>query len=594
MAMELTSLIVVGVLAGLLCIILLFVIPVICYIRRKSSQQPRTNRKHRSEPKPVVNGDAKPRKPRSHQNGIPNGTTRGPRHHYDIRMDPPGTVRMGRYHHPHMGPVPMVGTFRGPPPQPLIIGNVSYSRGTYPRGMHPWSDPYRGMHAHRGTHSRANPYMAHMAGAQYPMGYPYFFGQQYPVQVVYVSDSEDSDSTTSGRSTVRERKSRYHRQFATSRIPSTIVIKEMEEEKTEVRKPRDTHKKRSSSPVKAPIRQEPVPMRHQSRSPSRSRSRSPPMAIYQDLRISTRQPAEPVRKEDKDSSSEMGTFHPSAGPKSGDVTYAPKGYKQPERIPTPEPEEYTYATVIKPQPVKAKPLQSDDWGEPDQDMGTPSQNIGLSMSERLQGIVEDGWGAPVDPQNLSRSKHEDDSNVLRQSRQPDENTYAHNISQDENPYARNISRDENPYAQQINRDEPPPSPPLDIPSAVGSPRQSFIRDYPSNEPERPITPPFDGITPRPSVKSRSESPPCPSTSANPLSQSQSQQAHRSMFSNDVLKELKQRQKSTEDLLEDDDSQSRSVNFSPSPPTIISQDNSVLSPPQFNGIPVPPPPPPLPV
>ncbi|XP_033732730.1 serine/arginine repetitive matrix protein 1-like isoform X2 [Pecten maximus] len=536
------------------------------------------------------------------QNGIPmskmNGATRNPRQHYDIRRDPPGSVRMTPYQHPHMGPVPMVGTFRGPPPQPIIIGTSSYSRGTYPRGMYPRGNPSRGMHA-RGTHSRANPYMAHMA--QYPpMAYPYFFGQQYPVQVVYVSDSEDSDSTTSGRSTVRERKSRYHRQFVTSRVPSTIIIKEMDEDRAEVRQSRDVHKKRSSSPVKAPVREEPVIMRTRSRSPSRSRSRSPPMAIYQDLRISSRPPAEPARKEEKDSSSEFGTFQPAAGPKSGDVSFVPKGYKPPERNPTPEPEDYTYATVIKPQPVKATPPPTDDWGEPDQDIGSPSQNIGLSMSERLQGIVEDGWGTSplteVPPQDLSRSRNvdlrksktNDETDVYQQSRQPDENPYTHNINRDENPYARSVKG---------NDTYPPPSPPLDIPSTAGSPRQSFHRDYPSSEPDspdRPITPPFDGITPRPSVKSRSESPPRPSTSVNPLSQSQSQKAHRSMFSNDVLKELKQRQKSTDNLAEDDDSQSRSVNFSPSPPTIISQDNSVPPPPPlFNGIPAPPPPPPLP-
>lgn len=344
------------------------------------------------------------------------------------------------------------------------------------------------------------------------------------------------------------------------------------------------------------------------RSRSRSRSRSPAPRLH-DIR-QTR----PISDD-----SDFGIFQPPAGPNSGDVTYAHPEQNPPARKPSPEPMDYTYASVIKPEPVTAEPLQTTgDWGEPDQDIRrATTQDIGLSMSERLLGIVEDGWSSPlinyggqnssaIPSQSLSQTrKEEDDYDVLLRKSRRDGDVHPIQSREDDEEFAIRQSRkqDVDPYGYTSTHRNPmhhPPSPPVDIPSSIASPRESFIPDYPTSEPQsqdRPVTPPFDaqGFTPKPSVKSRAESPPPKRASAIPniLSQSQSQKVQRSMFTNDVLKELKKRQTLEVDLLEDD-SQSRGVNFSARSPTVISPVD--LEPPQFpqfNGVPAPPPPPPVP-
>lgn len=158
-------------------------------------------------------------------------------HPYPHRI-PPNHFPMHAYATPvgsHRG-VPIIhvtphGSHRGTP-RGSVRGNmrggsarIVITDSRRPPMMHPWgSVGPRGPYpmGHRGGHY-PGPY-----GYPDPMMYPFFFPPQFPPQMVYVDgsdeDSYSDDDRRSNRSTLRERKMRYHRSFIPDR-ESKLVIK---------------------------------------------------------------------------------------------------------------------------------------------------------------------------------------------------------------------------------------------------------------------------------------------------------------------------------------------------------------------------------
>lgn len=132
--------------------------------------------------------------------GTPHGSQRGPPHGSVNGQMRGGSARIvftrgGGRRPPMMFPMGSVGP-RGPYPYPM----GSRGRGAPPPG---YPGPY---------------------GYPDPMMHPYFFPPQFTVYVDESDDDESDEDRRSNRSTVRERKMRYHRSFLPDR-QSNIVIK---------------------------------------------------------------------------------------------------------------------------------------------------------------------------------------------------------------------------------------------------------------------------------------------------------------------------------------------------------------------------------
>lgn len=668
--------IVAGVISGLILILLVVGVPVLVYIRKKKTntgrkrQLPREHFVNGTGSKLEANGYHKPHQFRMppqphprHPYTTPVGSHRGVpvihvTPHGSHRGTPVGSMR-GRM---RGGSVRVVITPGGRHPMMYPMGPLG-PRGPYPMGTRGRGAPYPG------------PY-----GYPDPMMYPYFFPPPFPPHMMFFDESDDdSDSggeRRSNRSTLRERKMRYHRSFIPDR-QSKLVIKEidseeeqkMKEEENKKKKGRNRSKSRSRSRSPGERKRANTPQR--SKSPARRRSRSPSPQRYKASThhdIYTEVSKQSNRRSSLGSAGdtaakidEMFSFSSDASAKPGDIIFMPPGQHidstprrrdptPPRRDPTPPPRrdpspipiraatpprpeskprvtddtsDYTYASVIRP---SAEP----DYNRP----SYSTTDIGVSMSERLQNIVESGHTSVLHDHERHVS---DDIQYPPKGQSLSKTTREPSAQRNEYPSSyKRYSATSKPDLYDTNRPTSnskdfrrPPTPPNDIPNTtpVPTPRQSLIKrpetppnDIPmSSRSNRPSTPPFDGNdysrrTSTPAVDRKvPPAPPLPPAQAsvqpqtnqrNPSNLGSTQQA-RSAFSNLVLEELKERHRMPEVEKDDDDdsSRNRAVNFSASPPEIIprSEPNSPRAsqnlnpdvPPYERAPPPPPPPPPAP-
>lgn len=668
--------IVAGAISGLILIALAVGIPLFVYLWRKRREPKQTKRNY---PKHSVNGHQgmpngyqkqngfpkphpymPPRPRQRHPQPHPNGTFRG----VPVVNMSPNASRRGT---PHASRTTTpLGSVRGGPPRIVITPGgrgrpMMFPMGSIgPRGPFPMPGP-RVHHAHP-------PWMP-QGPYPYPdpMMYPYFF----PPFPMYDDESEDDsgsdDDRRSNHSTMKERKMRYRRSFLPDR-QSKLVIKEIDtdeekiirdEEKNRRNRRHSGSRSRSRTPEK---RRSPSPIRRRSPSPVRRRSPSPERyraSLQHDLYTE-------VGKSSKRASSIGSTGDASARidelfsfsdahAKPGDVIFVPQGKHvdtpsrrrepspPPRRDPSPPPLRNRSPSPIRaPSPLPRRPstppvperrpinIETSDYhyasvirpSEPP--VQEPPTDLGTSLSERLQNIVESGH-TEVEHE-LEKHRTEDvqypprTNNLSKSSRSYSEGNVDYPVP------AKRLSATAKPDLSGDNWYTPverrrPTTPPNDIPSEppVPTPRQSISRrppTPPNDIPEsarsaRPPTPPFDGDdvrkTSTPTVNRKI---PPSMDSKSPSNLGSTQQA-KSAFSNLVLEELKGRYRMPESTVDNDDddndsAKNRAVNFSASPPEIIprSEPNSPrtsqnLSP-DYPGndlgqgaIPVAPPPPPPP-
>ena len=357
------------------------------------------------------------------------------------------------------------------------------------------------------------------------------------------------------------------------------------------------------------LSQEPVAPTNQTReqSKSRSRSRTPtPITRQEPSRWSRRYSS------DNDTPRHDESVSYSANPVAGDVMFMPieprsqttepvpvrspspvaQRTPTPPREPSPVPgpsrlvSDYQFASSIRP-PEHLSATAKSSWGEADQDFQqrtAPANPLRMSMSDRLAGIVDDGYsGRPTEFDRVDAYPHKESTDLGRSRKDEEENVYAVSLR---------------------HSSKRPKSPPNDIPI---TPRNSQIRksdpvaDYTMDigNDGRPETPPFDAydLSPRPSFKNNQQ---IENTNV-PSPQKETNFVPKAAFTNQVLMELRSRQRP--DFQDDTSSRSEhAVNFSNEDQIIPrSEPNSNRAslnvqqppPPPPGGIPAPPPPPPLP-
>ena len=301
----------------------------------------------------------------------------------------------------------------------------------------------------------------------------------------------------------------------------------------------------------------------------------------------------------------------SAIPSTSNYRFASVIQKDTAPDPEPEPEAMQYASVIKStEPIDVEHQDSNVYASviKQSQRDERSHPLRQSMAERMEEIVQNRHdGRPTEFDDMQDDNMEYPAKTFSLS----------NTQRSEIANAMNLSRSQKADLSSSRRygDEQeeyrPATPPDDYPlaSATVSPRESFIRDQPPvstrvpemdlDSPDRPPTPPFD-YTDRSERNSRTEQP----NVARPND-------FQGAFTNQVLQELKLRQKgASPEEEEDDDRAGRSVGFSRAPPQIIprSEPNSpresmnipqtgapqpvVVTPGVIPPAPPPPPPPPV--